>query len=887
MLFHIYNYEQRNDSEIIIYGSVNNKAYTLLIKNIISDVYFLPSDDSVLKIADDNTTQTKLMNEISNYFSTNIKNIEIVKRKNIFHKTLKPFLTLIKVSFYQKPILDNFESEYCDFILTEFSNPIEQLIISKKMFGCPIIEINDNDIIIDKKIDSISIDNFYFVRSEYLSNIKKCSLLVLLQNNKIIKYSYYDETMNIIGSISSNNNKQNINIIERFFNSSEDLQKDLEILIKNQAPDLIITHNCHANKFIKLKKSLVCDIFQFSQGILKGKDFSIKELAEKYNIDYNDNFFEQTKIIYYLFDKMEIMSLAHEMSEISGFPIQKCFLNTRAQRIEYLLLHNLYENMFLFPLNKQLNTNQTYSGGLVFEPEKGFYNEIVLLLDFNSLYPSIIQEYNICFSTIDLLKIDKNNELDMNLLFLPKIINNLVRRRREIKKQMINCKNSEQLNQYNIRQKALKLTANSMYGCLGFPNNRFYNYDMAAFITEQGRNILKDTKIISEKLNLNVIYGDTDSIMIHTKYPGTREYYKKAKNSIEELAKAINNKYKNIVIELECAFAKLLLYAKKKYAGLVFNMNTSYIEIKGLEIVRRDYAKISTNLQEKVLKIILNENDIDYKIDNKKNINIEEIYKVCSNYYNNIETIKSENFIISVILRKNLEFYETKNPLPHINLGHRLSKKGINYKAGDVINYIMGKSTNATAEPYHPIEYCTIDYEWYIKNQILPPLYRLLSPIKEIYIEKIAMIFNVRDVEPLIENRNNIVLLSKCCKSNINAKQKQCTKCNNKISENWIYDEILNLLHINNIHKNYIGTCDDCGQKYTNSLIKCFYCKTDLKFDFKNKIFDDFLYSIELYIKDNDLNFNDIIEYYNEYSGYRKIDMFKYFKIEINRFNKE
>ena len=95
------------------------------------------------------------------------------------------------------------------------------------------------------------------------------------------------------------------------------------------------------------------------------------------------------------------------------------------------------------------------------------------------------------------------------------------------------------------------------------------------------------------------------------------------------------------------------------------------------------------------------------------------------------------------------------------------------------------------------------------------------------------------------------------------------------------------MLHINNIHKNYIGTCDDCGQKYTNSLIKCFYCKTNLKFDFKNKIFDDFLYSIELYIKDNDLNFNDIIEYYNEYSGYRKIDMFKYFKIEINRFNKE
>ncbi len=157
-----------------------------------------------------------------------------------------------------------------------------------------------------------------------------------------------------------------------------------------------------------------------------------------------------------------------------------------------------------------------YSGGLVLEPKRGFYDRFILLLDFNSLYPSIIQEYNICFTTIDhahpppggagqeaeedewlsRLRLPEPSE---PLGVLPSEIRVLVERRRKVKQLLKESRGNPDLcTEYDIRQKALKLTANSMYGCLGFPNSRFYAKPLAALVTSKGREVRADLSSWSE-----------------------------------------------------------------------------------------------------------------------------------------------------------------------------------------------------------------------------------------------------------------------------------------------------------------------------------------------------------------------------------------------------
>jgi DNA polymerase alpha subunit A len=183
---------------------------------------------------------------------------------------------------------------------------------------------------------------------------------------------------------------------------------------------------------------------------------------------------------------------------------------------------------------------------------------------------------------------------EQNLGILPKLIATLVSRRREVKKLMKDKHAThDQLASWDIKQLALKLTANSMYGCLGYTKSRFYARPLAMLTTYKGREILRSTKELAETNSLRVIYGDTDSVMINTNMDNIQDALKVG----NEFKRSVNERYKLLEIDIDNVFRRLLLHAKKKYAAInmvqIDGKFVEKLEVKGLDMRRREYCQLS------------------------------------------------------------------------------------------------------------------------------------------------------------------------------------------------------------------------------------------------------------------------------------------------------
>jgi DNA polymerase alpha subunit A len=318
--------------------------------------------------------------------------------------------------------------------------------------------------------------------------------------------------------------------------------------------------------------------------------------------------------------KVQMLPLTKVLTNLAGNSWARTLSGTRAERNEYILLHEFHKNQYICP-DKQWGKGKIkveeeagegeegvdakkkdkFKGGLVFEPEKGLYDKFILVMDFNSLYPSIIQEYNICFTTVERSDLaedeDKVPEVpsgDQRQGILPRLIATLVSRRREVKKLMkAKDATADELATWDIKQLALKLTANSMYGCLGYTKSRFYARPLAMLTTYKGREILRRTKDMAEEKMLRVIYGDTDSVMINTNVDNIQDALKLG----NEFKKDVNDSYKLLEIDIDNVFRRILLHAKKKYAAInMVPVDGKYIEkleVKGLDMRRREYCALS------------------------------------------------------------------------------------------------------------------------------------------------------------------------------------------------------------------------------------------------------------------------------------------------------
>ena len=200
---------------------------------------------------------------------------------------------------------------------------------------------------------------------------------------------------------------------------------------------------------------------------------------------------------------------------------------------------------------------------------------------------------------------------------LPRLIATLVNRRREVKKLMKDKRATpEQLAVWDTKQLALKLTANSMYGCLGYTQSRFYARPLAMLTTFKGREILRNTKELAESQQLRVIYGDTDSVMINTNMDNMSDALKVG----EEFKKSVNERYRLLEIDIDNIFRRLLLHAKKKYAAInLTEVDGKYVEkleVKGLDMKRREYCALSKEVSSKLLNEILSGEDQEIVLNN-------------------------------------------------------------------------------------------------------------------------------------------------------------------------------------------------------------------------------------------------------------------------------
>ncbi|MGQ9426216.1 DNA polymerase II [Gilvimarinus sp. F26214L] len=420
-------------------------------------------------------------------------------------------------------------------------------------------------------------------------------------------------------------------------------------------------------------------------------------------------------LVWKIVEECKLLQFAIERAHLTGLPLDRSGGSVAA--FEYAYLPLLHRKGYVAPNLGELQSDLLSPGGYVLDSQPGIYKN-VLVLDFKSLYPSIIRTFRVDpygfwfarhnrLSEAELVPGFRGASFAKNEHLLPGIIERLWAARDRAK-----AENNQPLSQ------AIKIIMNSFYGVLGSTGCRFYDPRVCSSITLRGHEIIQTSKRWIEEQGFTVIYGDTDSLFL---WVGNDLDEEQARAVGVGLAATLNNRWtaklhedfgidSALELEFETHYLQFLMPtirgseqgSKKRYAGVVRQRGEERLVFKGLENVRTDWTQLAKTFQEEIYRRVFAGEAVEDFVK-------ETVQAVRAGQ-------RDGQLVYRKRLRRKLADY-TKNVPPHVQAARKLlAQRQVSTGRGDWIEYLI--TTNGP-EPVKALQ-SPIDYNHYVDRQLAP-----------------------------------------------------------------------------------------------------------------------------------------------------------------------
>ncbi|KAL0937921.1 DNA polymerase zeta catalytic subunit [Colletotrichum truncatum] len=475
----------------------------------------------------------------------------------------------------------------------------------------------------------------------------------------------------------------------------------------------------------------------------------------------------RTRIDIQILERNELIPRTSEQARLLGVDFFSVFSRGSQFKVESIMFRIAKPENFMLvsPSRKQVGgQNALECLPLVMEPQSAFYNSPLLVLDFQSLYPSVMIAYNICYSTflgrivnwrgmnkmgfteyqrhkrlLELLK-DHINITPNGMMYvrpeirkslLAKMLGEILETRVMVKSGMKQDKDDKTLQQLlNNRQLALKLLANVTYGYTSASfSGRMPCSEIADSIVQTGRETLERAIAYihsQERWGAEVVYGDTDSLFVYLK-GRTKD---QAFDIGNEIAKAITNMNpRPVKLKFEKVYHPCVLLAKKRYVGYKYESKDQVkpdFDAKGIETVRRDGTPAEQKIEEKALKILF------------ETANLSEVKSYFQSQCEKIMrgSVSIQDFCYAKEVR--LGSYSEKGPPPPgalISTKRMLEDARAEPQYGERVPYVVitgapgARLIDRCVAPEDLLNdsHSQLDAEYYISKNLIPPLERIFN----------------------------------------------------------------------------------------------------------------------------------------------------------------